>query len=55
MKPSKVAKLKPKKKCCKSKTRCKCCPIVVSKVKKACDAGVCGKDLEKVFKQARQR
>jgi hypothetical protein len=45
---------KAKKKCCRSKPRCKRCPLVLHKVRKAAHAGMSGKDLEKVFKQARK-
>lgn len=50
----KLMSAKPKKKCCRSKPRCKRCPLVLHKVGKAAHAGVSGKDLEKVFKQARK-
>lgn len=55
MKPSKLSSAKPKKKCCRSKPRCKRCPLVLSKVQKAHAQGVSGKELEKLFKQARKR
>ncbi|MFN8067240.1 MAG: hypothetical protein U0R77_00270 [Mycolicibacterium insubricum] len=55
MNPSKLAKLKPKKKCCKSRTRCGRCPVVVSKVRRASETGITGKELERVFKQSRKR
>jgi hypothetical protein len=54
LKPSKLADLRPKKKCCRSKPRCKRCPVVVSKVRKAERNGIRGKGLVKVFKRARQ-
>ena len=54
MKPSKLLDLKPKKKCCRSKPRCKKCPVVVHKVRKAERNGIRGKDLVKVFKRARR-
>jgi len=54
LKPSKVLDLKPKKKCCRSKPRCKRCPVVVHAVRKAERNGIRGKDLTKVFKRARQ-
>lgn len=54
MKFEKFAKAKPKKKCCRSKPRCKRCPLVLHKVYKAERNGVRGKDLEKVFKRARK-
>jgi hypothetical protein len=54
LKPSKLLDLKPKKKCCRSKPRCKKCPVVVHKVRKAERNGIRGKDLVKVFKRARR-
>lgn len=54
MKSSKLAELKPKKKCCRSQPRCKRCPVVVQKVRKAELNGIRGKRLEKVFKRARK-
>ncbi|CDO06679.1 MULTISPECIES: hypothetical protein [Mycolicibacterium] len=50
----KLVSAKPKKKCCRSKPRCKRCPLVLHKVRKAAHAGVSGKELEKVFKHARK-
>jgi hypothetical protein len=52
-KSSKLGDLKPKKKCCRSKPRCKRCPVVVHNVRKAERNGIHGKDLVKVFKRAR--
>jgi hypothetical protein len=52
---SKLLALKPKKKCCRSKPRCKKCPVVVHQVRKAELNGIRGKELEKVFKRARKR
>ena len=46
--------VKPKKKCCRSKPRCKRCPLVLHKVHKAERTGISGKDLDKVFKRARK-
>jgi hypothetical protein len=54
VKPSDLADLKPKKKCCRSKPRCKKCPVVVHKVRKAERTGIRGKQLVKVFKRARK-
>ncbi|BBZ55512.1 hypothetical protein [Mycolicibacterium phocaicum] len=54
MKASKLTGAKPKKKCCRSKPRCKRCPLVLHKVQKAAHHGVHGKDLEKVYKRARK-
>jgi hypothetical protein len=54
LKPSKIADLEPKKKCCRSKPRCKKCPVVVNKVRKAERHGIRGKQLVKVFKRARK-
>jgi hypothetical protein len=62
VRPSKLAELKPKKKCCRSKPRCKRppqaggapSPVVVHAVHKAERNGLRGKELIKVFKRARQ-
>ncbi|WP_319449513.1 MULTISPECIES: hypothetical protein [unclassified Mycobacterium] len=54
LKSSEFAKAKPKKKCCRSKPRCKRCPLVLNKVHKAELNGLRGKELEKVFKRARK-
>lgn len=54
MKSTKFADLKPKKKCCRSKPRCKRCPVVLMKVRKAEHNGIHGKDLQKVYKRARK-
>jgi hypothetical protein len=54
LKPSKLADLEPKKKCCRSKPRCKKCPVVVNKVRKAERNGIRGKHLVKVFNRARK-
>ena len=53
MKPSKLAALKAKKKCCRSKPRCKKCPVVLHQVRKAELSGKRGKELTKVYKRAR--
>lgn len=50
----KYATAKPKKKCCRSKPRCKRCPLVLHKVQKAERNGIRGKALERVFKHARK-
>jgi hypothetical protein len=55
LKSSKLPDLNPKKKCCRSKTRCKRCPVVVYHVRRAERNGIRGKDLVKVFKRARSR
>jgi hypothetical protein len=54
LKPSKLLDLEPKKKCCRSKPRCKRCPVVVNKVRKAERQGIRGKALVKVHKRARK-
>lgn len=54
VKSSKLAELKAKKKCCRSKPRCKRCPVVLHQVRKAELNGMRGKDLTKVFKRARR-
>lgn len=50
----KLTELTPKKKCCRSKPRCKRCPLVVAKVHRAERNGLRGKELEKVLKRARK-
>ncbi|MBI5735554.1 hypothetical protein [Mycobacterium adipatum] len=50
----KLLSAKPKKKCCRSKPRCKKCPLVLHKVHKAAHNGLRGKELEKVYKLARK-
>jgi hypothetical protein len=54
VKSSKFGGIQPKKKCCRSKPRCKRCPVVLHKVRKAELSGVRGKALEKVFKRTRK-
>jgi hypothetical protein len=54
LKSSKLSGVKPKRKCCRSKRRCKRCPLVLHKVRKAELLGIRGKDLETVFKRARK-
>ena len=51
LKASKLLDLKPKKKCCRSKPRCKKCPVVVHQVRKAERHGIRGKDLVKVYER----
>ncbi|WP_169811481.1 hypothetical protein [Nocardia harenae] len=53
IKVEKVSTLKPKKKCCRKKTRCVKCPVVIMRMKKLEAAGVSGKDLKKGLKAAR--
>lgn len=54
MKASKLLDIKPKKKCCRSKPRCKKCPLVLHKVHKAELMGIRGKELEKIYQRARK-
>jgi hypothetical protein len=54
VKSSRISGVKPKKKCCRSKPRCKRCPVVLSRVHEAELLGISGKDLDKVFKRARK-
>ena len=54
LKASKLLDLKPKKKCCRSKPRCKKCPLVLHKVRKAELMGIRGKELDKIYKRARK-
>lgn len=53
IKASQVSSLKPKKKCCRSKTRCLKCPVVIMRMKKLENEGATGKELEKGLKRAR--
>ncbi|WP_185981550.1 hypothetical protein [Skermania sp. ID1734] len=53
VKAKKVARLKPKKKCCRSKKRCLKCPVVIMRMKKCEREGLTGKDLKKALKKAR--
>lgn len=53
IKASKVSRLKPKRKCCRSKRRCVKCPVVIMRMQKAEAAGITGKDLQKALKRAR--
>jgi hypothetical protein len=53
VKAKKVASLKPKKKCCRSKKRCLKCPVVIMRMKKLENEGVTGKDLKKALAKAR--
>lgn len=53
VKAKKVSSLKPKKKCCRSKTRCMKCPVVIMRMKKAENEGLSGKHLQKALKRAR--
>lgn len=48
-----VSRLKPKKKCCRKKTRCVKCPVVIMRMQKAEAKGCCGKELKKCLKAAR--
>ncbi|MFZ2511645.1 MAG: hypothetical protein WAW85_11240 [Gordonia sp. (in: high G+C Gram-positive bacteria)] len=52
--PAKVARLKPKKKCCKKKTRCLRCPVVVHRMQKLDLEHMSKKDARKALKQARK-
>ena len=54
VKSTKLSDLKPKKKCCRSRPRCKRCPLVLHKVHKAELMGLRGKELLKVYKRARK-
>lgn len=54
MQAADAAARKPKKKCCRSKPRCKRCPLVLHEVGRAELAGLRGKELDKVFKRARK-
>jgi hypothetical protein len=53
VKAKQVSSLKPKKKCCRKKTRCLKCPVVIMRMKRLETAGCCGKELKKGLKKAR--
>lgn len=53
IKPSNVASLTPKKKCCRKKTRCIKCPVVVMRMKKVEDEGLSKKELRKHLEKSR--
>jgi hypothetical protein len=55
VKAAKLVDAKPKQKCCRSRPRCKRCPVVILALRKADSDGVSGKQLEKVFKRARRK
>jgi hypothetical protein len=55
VKASKLVDVKPKKKCCRSKPRCKRCPVVILVLRKADSDGLRGKQLEKVLRHARRK
>lgn len=51
--PAKVARLKPKKKCCKKSTRCLKCPVVVHKMQKLDFDSMTKKQARKALEAAR--
>ena len=51
--PAKVRDLKPKKKCCRSSTRCVRCPVVISRMRKLDTSSMSKKALAKALKKAR--
>ncbi|MFT4125782.1 MAG: hypothetical protein QM662_06075 [Gordonia sp. (in: high G+C Gram-positive bacteria)] len=51
--PAKVRNLTPKKKCCKSRTRCVRCPVVIHRMGKLDTRDMSKKDLVKALKKAR--
>lgn len=53
VKASKVSGLKPKEKCCRKKTRCLRCPVVIMRMKKLEDEGATKKELKKGLDKAR--
>ncbi|WP_169846682.1 hypothetical protein [Rhodococcus marinonascens] len=53
VKAGKVSGLAPKKKCCRKKTRCIRCPVVIMRMKKLEDEGASKKELKKGLKRAR--
>ena len=53
IKAGKVAGLKPKKKCCRKKTRCVKCPVVIMRMKKVANDDLSKKELRKHLEKAR--
>ncbi len=53
VKAKEVSSLKPKKKCCRKKTRCVKCPVVIMRMKRLEATGATGKELKKGLKKAR--
>lgn len=53
VKAAKVTGLTPKKKCCRKKTRCIRCPVVIMRMKKLEKEGASKKELKKGLKKAR--
>ncbi len=51
--PAKVSGLKPKKKCCRSSTRCVRCPVVINRMSKLDTGDMSKKKLSKALKKAR--
>ncbi|WP_169515231.1 hypothetical protein [Gordonia shandongensis] len=51
--PAKVARLRPKKKCCQKSTRCLRCPVVIHRMKKIDCDGMTEKQARKALKKAR--
>lgn len=51
--PAKVARLKPKKKCCKKRTRCLKCPVVVHKMQRLDLDSMSKKEARKALEAAR--
>jgi hypothetical protein len=50
-----ICEMKPKKKCCRSSTRCLRCPVVIHKMQKLSAAGMSNKELTKALKKVRAR
>lgn len=53
VKAKEVSSLEPKKKCCRKKTRCVKCPVVIMRMKRLEATGATGKELKKGLKKAR--
>ena len=50
-----MGKVKPKKKCCRKKTRCITCPVVIMRMKKLEASGASKKELKKGLEHAREK
>ncbi|MGC0362953.1 hypothetical protein ABH922_000937 [Rhodococcus sp. 27YEA15] len=53
VKASEIPRLKPKKKCCRKKTRCVKCPVVIMRMKRLENDGASKKEMKSGLKKAR--
>jgi hypothetical protein len=55
LKAKDIGRIKPKSKCCKKRTRCVKCPVVLHRLGKQDCGSMCKKDFQKVLDKARKR